>query len=223
MANTVKVDLNRSFELRTREGTFGPYGPGKDIEVPQFVADSLGLAPIQPALAAALNSEGRLNAEQLRTGTEPGGEALQLQGQNPAGGEASIGLGDGKEPDIKTKGAQADTPPAGTYSGEEQNKPTGHAYEAEGAVGANSVEEGDVESATAAATQGEETQPKGGKNSGKADSRFEQRIPGVDFGSDEAAELARDSGLTTADFDGVKPSGKTGYVQSDVRRIVESR
>lgn len=43
----------------------------------------------------------------------------------------------------------------------------------------------------------------------------------IDFGSDEAAELALRSDLTDRDFDGVKPTGKRGeYLLADVRAIV---
>lgn len=46
-------------------------------------------------------------------------------------------------------------------------------------------------------------------------------LSGVDFASDEAAELAASEGLTTGRFEGREPTGKGGYTVADVRGIVE--
>lgn len=46
-------------------------------------------------------------------------------------------------------------------------------------------------------------------------------LDGVDFASDQAAELAMAARLTAADFDGIDPSGSTGYTKSDVAAILE--
>lgn len=42
----------------------------------------------------------------------------------------------------------------------------------------------------------------------------------TDFASDEAAELAATEGLTDADFQGKKPSGKNGFTVADVRSLL---
>lgn len=46
-------------------------------------------------------------------------------------------------------------------------------------------------------------------------------LDGVDFASDQAAELAMAARLTAADFDGIDPSGASGYTKSDVAAILE--
>lgn len=42
----------------------------------------------------------------------------------------------------------------------------------------------------------------------------------IEFGSEPARELAEAEGLTRADFEGVEPSGASGYVLGDVRRLL---
>jgi hypothetical protein len=44
-------------------------------------------------------------------------------------------------------------------------------------------------------------------------------LAGVDFASDEAAELAADARLTAAHFAGRTPGGKGGFTAADVRRL----
>lgn len=48
-------------------------------------------------------------------------------------------------------------------------------------------------------------------------------LKGINFASDQAAELAVASALAAADFDGVAPSGTNGYTKSDVAAIVERK
>jgi len=43
-------------------------------------------------------------------------------------------------------------------------------------------------------------------------------LAGIDFASDNSAELAATLGLNTSHFDGRKPSGKGGFTSRDVRR-----
>lgn len=45
----------------------------------------------------------------------------------------------------------------------------------------------------------------------------------VDFASAAAAEYADDHDLTDADFDGMEPSGKTGYTKADAVAAKEAR
>ena len=45
----------------------------------------------------------------------------------------------------------------------------------------------------------------------------------VDFGSVTAAEIADKYNLTDSDFEGLTPTGSTGYTAGDVRKIVKSR
>lgn len=51
----------------------------------------------------------------------------------------------------------------------------------------------------------------------------ESALSGVDFASDEAAELANAEGLTAADFEGQKGSGANGFTKPDVRRIAAAK
>ena len=46
-------------------------------------------------------------------------------------------------------------------------------------------------------------------------------LAGIDFASDNSAELAADLGLVASDFDGREPSGKGGYTSRDVRRAAK--
>lgn len=45
-------------------------------------------------------------------------------------------------------------------------------------------------------------------------------LEGIEFGSEPARKLALREGLTSADFQGVEPSGATGYVLGDVRGLL---
>jgi hypothetical protein len=47
-------------------------------------------------------------------------------------------------------------------------------------------------------------------------------LENVAFASPTALELARDQGLTSDDFDGLLPSGKTGFTTADVRLVLEN-
>lgn len=51
----------------------------------------------------------------------------------------------------------------------------------------------------------------------------ENGLKGVEFGSDEAAELAIESGLVTGDFEDWSPSGKSGFIKSDVEHIAKEK
>ena len=44
-------------------------------------------------------------------------------------------------------------------------------------------------------------------------------LQGIDFASDEAAEMAATAGLTADAFDDVEPSGQGGYTVADVRSL----
>ena len=46
-------------------------------------------------------------------------------------------------------------------------------------------------------------------------------LEGVTFASGAAKDAAVAAGLTAADFEGVKPGGKTGYVTADVEALAE--
>ena len=46
---------------------------------------------------------------------------------------------------------------------------------------------------------------------------------GAGFASDAAEQLAKDEGLTSDDFDGVEPSGATGYTKADVEKVVSEQ
>ena len=43
------------------------------------------------------------------------------------------------------------------------------------------------------------------------------------FASPAAEQLANDEGLTEDDFDGVEPSGATGYTKSDVEKVASEK
>ncbi len=47
-------------------------------------------------------------------------------------------------------------------------------------------------------------------------------LAGIDFASDNAAELAADLGLVASNFDGLTPSGKGGYTVRDVKAVAVS-
>ena len=48
-------------------------------------------------------------------------------------------------------------------------------------------------------------------------------LAGIDFASDEAAELASKHGLQAAEFDGIEPSAKGGFSAADVRTVYSAR
>lgn len=58
----------------------------------------------------------------------------------------------------------------------------------------------------------------------ESDDADDYRFQGIDFGSDVAYELARDSELQAADFDGRTGSGQAGaFLTDDVRAILDER
>lgn len=46
-------------------------------------------------------------------------------------------------------------------------------------------------------------------------------LEGVNFASDQAAELAMANGLAAPAFEGIKPTSKSGYTKPDVQRILD--
>ena len=48
-------------------------------------------------------------------------------------------------------------------------------------------------------------------------------LAGIDFASDEAAELANKHKLQAAEFDGIEPSAKGGFSAADVRSVYSAR
>ena len=48
-------------------------------------------------------------------------------------------------------------------------------------------------------------------------------LAGIDFASDEAAELANKHGLQAAEFDGIEPTAKGGFSAADVRSVYSAR
>ena len=48
-------------------------------------------------------------------------------------------------------------------------------------------------------------------------------LAGIDFASDEAAELASKHKLQAAEFDGFEPSAKGGFSAADVRSVYSAR
>jgi hypothetical protein len=49
-------------------------------------------------------------------------------------------------------------------------------------------------------------------------------LSGVNFASDEAGELAVESGLTAADFEGVSASGSSGgFTKGDVQKVADAK